>query len=196
MTGIVLSGGRGRRISASKGLLQIEGEPVIQIILGKLAEVFTDLIIVTNSPCEYEAFGVRCVEDLVAGKGPLGGIYSGLVASDTGYSFVVANDMPFLDSDLIRHVVDRRDGFQAVVPRIGSLVEPLHALYSKGCVQVIENHLRANDLKVRSFLGEVTTGYIEEEEIREFGDPETIFFNINRKDDMEAARMMASRRGE
>lgn len=196
MTGIVLSGGRGKRISANKALLEVEGRPVIKTVLAKLAEVFPRLIIVTNNPDEYEAFGVKCVGDRVVGKGPLAGIYSGLVASESECNFLVANDMPFLDIGLIRYMVKESDGFDAVVPRVGSLLEPLHALYSKRCVPAVEKHLEENDLRVQSFLGDVRTRYIEGGEIRRFGDPEAIFFNINCREDIEAARMIAGGRGE
>ena len=196
MTGIVLSGGKGTRIRARKSWLEVDGQPVIKTILARLAEVFPQLIIVTNVPSEYEALGARCIGDLLVGKGPLAGIYSGVTAAESEFSFLVANDMPFLDTRLISYMVDARDGFDAVVPRVGSLLEPLHALYSKRCLRAIEKHLRENDLRVQSFLGEVRTRYIEEEEIRKFGDPEAVFFNINRKEDMEAARLIRGRRRE
>ena len=81
MTGIVLSGGENRRMGVNKAFLKIDGLPLIEHILRALKSVVHDVIIVTNSPELYAAYDVRVVTDAFDLRGPLTGIYSGLLHS-------------------------------------------------------------------------------------------------------------------
>lgn len=74
---------------------------------------------------------VKVMVDLYPGKGALGGIYTGLASSDSLYNLVVGCDMPFLNRDLLRYLIGIAPGFDAVIPRIDDMYEPLHAVYTK-----------------------------------------------------------------
>lgn len=68
---------------------------------------------------------------MLEGKGPLGGIYTGLLSSTSEYNFFCACDMPFLSGDLLKFIISETDGSDAVIPMVRGFVEPLHAIYSK-----------------------------------------------------------------
>ncbi len=134
---------------------------------------------------------VRTVFDLYPGKRALGGVYTGLVHSTSFHNLVVACDMPFLNTELLRYMIELSSGFDAVVPRLGGKVEPLHAVYSKNCLTPIEELMEQGDLRVYRLLDLVKVRYVEQREIDRF-DPEHLsFFNINTKADLEKAEELA-----
>jgi len=190
---IVLAGGESKRLGADKAFLRIGDRVLIEEVVEKVARIGDEVIIVTNSPQKYDYLEVRLVGDIYPGKGVLGGIYSGLRAARHDYGLVVACDMPFLDLRLLRYMILLSSDYDVVIPRVGGLTEPLHAIYSKECLQPIEGLLSAGSLRVVEFFPEVRVRYVEEEEISLF-DPQFIsFFNINTPADLERARSLAKR---
>ena len=190
---IVLAGGEGKRLGTDKAFLQIGGRVLIEGIVEKMARIGDEVIIVTNSPQRYGYLEARVVGDVYPGKGALGGIYSGLRAAHSHHSLVVACDMPFLDLRLLRYMILLSPGQDVVIPRVGELTEPLHAIYSRRCLQPIERVLAGGSLKIIDFFPEVRVRYIEEQEIKLF-DPQCLsFFNINTPADLEKARNLAGK---
>jgi molybdopterin-guanine dinucleotide biosynthesis protein A len=192
---IVLAGGKGLRLGRDK-IAEIVGNiSLLGRVIFYLSLFSRDIIIVTASKQSLSQFigypKLRIVTDTYPGKGPLGGIYTGLVASDSLYNLVVAGDMPFLNQALLRYMVHLCSGFNVVVPRLGSMVEPLHAVYSKDCLVPIENLLKQNNLKVSDLLNMVRVRYVEAEEINQFDPKHLSFFNINTEDDLRTAQELA-----
>ena len=135
MTGIVLSGGENRRMGRDKAFLKIAGIPMIEHVLQALQSVVKQkIIIVTNSPQAYTSYGVRVVTDASDKRGSLIGIYTGLLYSQDEYNIVVACDMPFLNSKLLRFMIEIQEGYDLIVYRNNAIFEPLHAIYSKNCL--------------------------------------------------------------
>jgi molybdopterin-guanine dinucleotide biosynthesis protein A len=182
--GIILAGGKSSRYGRNKALIEMNGIRLIERVIGVMEPVFEHLIIITNTPQEYAYLQLPTYEDLIKGLGPLGGIFTGLEAISDEVGFFVACDMPFLNSELIRHMVETREDFDAVVPRIDWKIETLHAIYSKCCLPAIRELIDARNYQVIKFLHKVRLRYVEEEEIRAF-DPELkSFFNINRPEEL------------
>jgi len=142
---IVLAGGKGVRLGHEKALETVGNKSLIQWVVFALSFLKSDIIIVTAAkqfPPQFIGYPkLRIVTDAYPGKGPLGGIYTGLAASDSFYNLVVACDMPFLNQDLLDYMIKISAGFDLVIPRLGSMVEPLHAVYSKSCLAPIEGLL-------------------------------------------------------
>lgn len=189
---IVLAGGRGVRLGRDKNR-EIVGEScLLQRVVSSLSLFECEIIIVTANkqsplpPIDYS--GLRIIEDTCSGKGALGGIYTGLTVSGSHYNFIVACDMPFLDYNLIRYIMQLSPGFDAVVPRLGDLVEPLHAIYSKDCLVPIEIVFRQNNLSIFSLYNMIRVRYVDTGEIDTFDPKHRSFFNINTEDDLNMAR--------
>jgi molybdopterin-guanine dinucleotide biosynthesis protein A len=193
-TGIILAGGKNLRLGRNKALEIIGGKTVIERVVSSLQPVTSRIIIVTADGENHLLTlpGARFVADTYPGKGPLGGIYSGLSPASTEFSIAVACDMPFLNTNLLRHMLEIAHGFDAVIPRTKeSLFEPLHAVYSKNCVPVIKSHIESGQLSIRAFLADVKVRYVEEGECRHY-DPDLLsFFNMNRQSDYEKALKIA-----
>lgn len=189
---IVLTGGKGLRLGHGKALEVIGNRSLLERVLLSLSLFNSDIIIVTASKQTYPQLTgypkLKAVTDIYLNKGPLGGIYTGLKASDSFYNLVVACDMPFLNQALLSYMIQVSAGFDLVVPRLGDMVEPLHAVYSRGCLAPIEALLKQDNLSLRQLFTLVRVRYVEAEEVDRF-DPEHLsFFNINSQADLDKAR--------
>ena len=197
MTCIILAGGKSRRLGRDKTLVSIDGESLIQRVVDRLIPLGSEVIVVASQQQFAIPLAVRSrakvVFDLYPGKGSLGGIYTGLEASCSSHSLVVACDMPFLNSALLKYMIQLSPAFDLVVPRVGGEIEPLHAIYSKGCLAPIERLLQKGKLKISGFFDAVKVRYVEDDEISRF-DPEHLsFFNVNSRADLEKAKVLAKR---
>jgi molybdopterin-guanine dinucleotide biosynthesis protein A len=185
ISGIVLAGGQSLRLGTDKSFVTVKGKPLIEQIVAKLARLSDDVIIVTNSPERYNHLEARLVGDIYPGKGALGGIYSGLRAAANAYSLVVACDMPFLNLNLLRYMILLAREHDVVIARIGGFPEPLHAVYSKSCLEPIDRLLARGGLKIIDFFSEVQVRYVEEDEIDIFDPQHLSLFNVNTPSDLE-----------
>lgn len=197
MTSIILAGGRSSRLGRSKALQAIGGKTLIQWVIDRLAILSTEIIIATahGEEIPYSSdVRLETVADIHPGKGPLAGIYSGLIASSSSRAIVVSCDTPFVSVGLLEYMTQTCPGFDIVVPRMKEKVEPLCAVYSKNCVAPIRELLKQNELKIIELYPVVTVRYVEEAEIDRF-DPEHLsFFNINCQVDLDKARRLAAER--
>jgi molybdopterin-guanine dinucleotide biosynthesis protein A len=193
VSGIVLAGGQSSRLGTDKSFVKMNGQPLIEQIVAKLARLSDDVIIVANSPEKYDHLEARLVGDIYPGKGALGGIYSGLRTAANAYSLVVACDMPFLDLNLLRYMILLARGHDVVIPRIGGFPEPLHAIYSKSCLEPIDRLLTRRGLKIIDFFSEVRVRYVEEGEVDIFDPQHLSFFNVNTLSDLEEMKKLARR---
>ena len=189
---IVLAGGRGLRLGRDKALETIGNRSLLQRAVSNLSLFNCDIIIVTArehsllQSIDYPR--LRIVADTYPGKGVLGGIYTGLAASDSLCNLVIACDMPFLNHDLLHYMIQLSPSFDIVVPRLGNMVEPLHAVYSKNCLGSIEYLLKQGSLSVTELFTLVRGRYVEAEEIDKFDPKHLSFFNINTEADLNTAR--------
>jgi molybdopterin-guanine dinucleotide biosynthesis protein A len=180
---ILLAGGKSSRFHGNKALAEISSQRLIDMIVLKLREAFSTLILVTNTPGEYAGLDVEIVSDLIQG-GPLSGIHAGLIASPYSLNYVNGCDMPFVSGKLGAYLVRQAEpGDDAVVPFVQGYAEPLSAVYRKTCVPFIEASLLADKQKVTSFYDQIRVKYIYDEEIAAFGGKKC-FFNINTREDL------------
>jgi len=191
----VLTGGRSQRLGTDKVLLRLHGEWLLERILNSLAVLSNDVFIVGNDRPEFEALEVRVVADDPAGQGPLGGIYSGLKAMRHPRGLFVACDMPLLNLPLLRYMILLSADFDAVVPAVGDLIEPLHAIYSQACIRPIEELLQRGEMRVSGFLAHVRVRRVTEDELSLFDPQHLSFFNINTAADLDLAQRLTEPAG-
>jgi len=192
---IVLAGGKSLRLGYDKVLETIGNTSLLERVIYRVSLLSSEVIIVTaNEPTNLELVDypkLRILCDTYPGKGPIGGIYTGLATSTSFYNLVVASDMPFLNQNLLHYMIQLSANFDLVVPRVGNLVEPLHAVYTKKCLATIEQMIKQDKLSVNQLFHLVKTRYVEAEEIERFDPKHLSFFNINTKADLKRARELA-----
>jgi molybdopterin-guanine dinucleotide biosynthesis protein A len=182
---VILAGGQSRRLGRDKALLEIEGQPLITRAVQRLTALSDDLIVVTNHPARYEplALPVRLVPDEQPGLGALMGVYSGLKAARQPYALAVACDMPFLNLDLLGYMGSLVADQDVVIPQLGELLEPLHAIYGQTCLPAMKRQLDQGRRQVIAFFPEVRVRYVDEEQIRRFDPRRLSFSNVNTPED-------------
>jgi molybdenum cofactor guanylyltransferase len=164
LTGIILSGGKSVRMGRDKAFIEIDGIPIIQRIYNIFQKIFTEIIIVTNQKEFYSGFKAKIVSDLIINNGALGGLYTGLFFSSNPYSFCVACDMPFLKESMIQYLIKQANEYDVIVPRTEDGLQPLHAVYSKNCLESIKNIIGMGKYKIIDFYPLVKTKIVEESE--------------------------------
>lgn len=194
ITAIVLAGGKSLRLGRNKVTEPFLGKKLIERVVGSLRPLAGQLLIVTSG----EQSGLSSLEktevvtDVYPGKGPLGGIYTGLLAARYSHSIVVGCDMPFINTELLRFMAELAPDFDAVVPRLSqATVEPLHAVYAKSCLDKIKTQLEGSNLGIHALLSTLYVRYIKREECLRL-DPGLIsFLNINNQVDLDRALDLA-----
>jgi molybdopterin-guanine dinucleotide biosynthesis protein A len=200
MNSIVLAGGKGQRLGKDKLSEIVGGRPLLQRVVDVVGLVSDQVLIVIareqGQPVVSSGVEPIITADLYPGKSALGGIYTGLVSSDSLQNLVVAADMPFLNPSLLRHLMSLSAHSDVVMPVVNGEIEPLHAIYSRDCLEPIRVQLEEGGLKIRDFLGRVRVRYVEGDEMERF-DPERLsFFNINTLADLRRARSILGETGQ
>ena len=123
--------------------------------------------------------------DIIPHQGPLGGIYTALLFSPAEWVLVKATDMPFLVPEMASLLIDSKEGFDAVVPKLNDYYEPLLAMYNRRCLPAIARQLQQPDKRqVIGFYREVRVRTLAEEEWRKV-DPDALSFkNVNTPSDL------------
>lgn len=178
-TAIILAGGNSSRMGEDKGLMMIEDKPMIQHVIDVLQGIVEDIIIVSNNN-EYEQFGCRVFSDEVKGKGPLGGIYTGLLHSNTQSSLVLSCDIPYVNANLLNLIISHSEGYDITIPQKNGLTHQLMGVFSKRCVMTFKNALDDNELKLIDVFKKLNLNIIDANQFSQ-----RLFTNVNDRDDIK-----------
>ncbi|MEH7415946.1 molybdenum cofactor guanylyltransferase [Neobacillus drentensis] len=190
---IILAGGKSSRMGTNKALLKINEKMNIERIVDQLKFLFDDIILVTNNSEQYEFLGVRMVPDQYPGMGPLAGVHAGLTASEYDVNFIVACDMPFVSGELAEALVHNAFHYDAVIPVINGKQHPLFSVFKKETAAVVEERLKAGQLRVKHLLDQLNVLYLTEKELETYShmDLAKVFFNMNHPEEYEEAKKWA-----
>lgn len=197
LTAAILAGGQSRRMGEDKALLEMEGRALIEYVLDVANRVADETLIVATDRPEYERFQCRIVPDKYPRSGSLGGIYTALSEATHDYCLVLACDMPFINEDLLKFMMEVPGNYDVLVPSLAAersdqggeeTLETLHAMYRKSCIPAIERQLNAGVFKVIGFFSEVNVQKLSEDVIVQY-DPQLLsFFNANTPEEFAWAR--------
>ena len=176
----------------NKSLLLYEGKPIIAHVVEAIRPFVKEIVVITNEPELYGFLeNVTFKEDIIKGKGPMGGIYTGLHYSETELSFVVACDMPFIKGELIPFLEKRIGEAWGCIPFDGEYFETLAALYSKELEGFFYFFLKGEIKKLQYLLKGLNVVRVDDRIIyKEFG--EHIFYNMNTQESYERIKKEAS----
>ncbi|MEN8155718.1 MAG: molybdenum cofactor guanylyltransferase [Bacteroidota bacterium] len=137
ITGILLAGGKSRRMGQEKGELLLGNQRLFEYPLNLLESV-CDEILVSSCKAGNLFPGYRVVCDEIEGIGPMGGIHTCLKHSSTELNIVLSYDMPLINEGLIRHLIGHSDEMELVVPALHpGKPEPLCGVYRKSMQKVL-----------------------------------------------------------
>jgi len=188
ISGVILAGGAGKRF---KGIIKpkilVEGKTIISRIFESFDDIFNEIIIVTNAPDEFIGYGpCKITGDQFMNKGPLGGIHAALKMTGSEALFVVAGDMPYLDKKFIIRQIESFEqcNCEVLIPKINKFIEPLHGIYSRSILNLLEDYLINNkDNAIHKFIGLTDVRYMQ---IEDSEDSSRAFMNINSPNDIKS----------
>lgn len=192
-SGVILAGGLGTRFDGrDKARLRIQDRTILERILDVFEGLFDDIILVTNEPRRYLEHDLLIVSDLFPQRSSLTGVHAGLFYARHPRAFLTACDTPYLQAALLRLLhKSMRPSDDIVVPSTAKGLEPLCAIYSRRCLEPVEDQLRRGDLKIRAIFDRVRVRTVPEEQLR-VADPELrSFININSPADLAAAQHLS-----
>ena len=194
VTGVLLAGGNSRRMGEDKRYLVVGEQTLLERGLAVLRSIFQEVLVVIAQDSLPLNVDARVVRDLVPDCGSLGGLYTGLTQATTPYIFVVACDMPFLDPAVITQFTSRRASADIVMAKLAARLHPMHALYGKGCLPVLEQMIRARQLKIQEMLSHASlrVQYVTEADLLTIDPSGRSFQNVNTPADLEVARSLLS----
>lgn len=188
VSGVILAGGASRRMGQNKALLELNGHPLIALVAARLRSVVDEVVIVADDTESYAPFADRCVPDVYPGVGTLGGIHAGLTAASHDLVIIVGCDMPFLDPSVLDWFVGAASSANGangagdadlVILKHEAGVEPLHAVYRKSCLPVIEATIQSGERCAYAFYDQIHVHYVTPAEIAGL-DPDLVsFLNVN-----------------
>jgi molybdopterin-guanine dinucleotide biosynthesis protein A len=197
---IILAGGKSTRLGRNKVAETIGTLNLIERVISVISSFNAEIIVVAANDSSLPQLNqyqrLKLIQDIYPGRGSIGGIYSGLVASKSFYNLVVACDMPFLNFDLLQYMLNISEGYDVVVPKVDNQTfEPLHAIYSQKCKIPLEQLIKKNVFRIIELFDLVKVRYLAIEEINVFDPKHLSFFNINTEADLRSGREIVRKEG-
>src|SRR5215471_6611180 len=190
----ILAGGRATRLGgADKASLVIGGARIVDRQLAALAGVSDDIRIVANEASRYADLGVRVVPDAIAGAGPLGGVYTALLDARHDRVLILACDLPFVPAAFLERLAAESGTpgehvqVDAVVPRTRRGLEPLCAVYWKGCAVRLQSRIARGELRMTALLADLHVRELGHDVLAPY-DEEALFDNVNTPHDYARAK--------
>ena len=186
VTGIILAGGKSSRMGTDKGMLELNGNIIVEHIIEQLKPNVDELIIIANNE-NYNNLGFRVYNDVVEPCGPMGGIFTALKNSITENNMVVSCDIPNITSDIISHIISNIGDEAVLVPVHNGNTEPLCAVYKKSTAKDFKTFIESENYKMKDALNKLNTRYFDVSEYSGFS--ENTFSNINTPQEYEAQKV-------
>jgi molybdopterin-guanine dinucleotide biosynthesis protein A len=152
--GIVLAGGRSRRMGRPKASLEWHGSTLLHRVAGIVARAVDGPVVVVRAPGQELPSlpaGVRVVEDAREGRGPLQGLAAGMtaVADDAKLAYVSSTDVPLLHPAFVAAVLARadREDVDVALPVVQGFKHPLAAAYRTSLLADVEELIMSDRMR-------------------------------------------------
>lgn len=194
LTGVILAGGENRRMGGRmKALLSFGRESILERQMAMMKTVCQELIIVTNQPDLFSHLDgdhdVQIITDKMPGKGPLAGIHAAAVHTRHDHLWVVACDMPYISPGAAKILLSgqREKNHDAAVPIVDGRIQPLHAVYTRRTLPILEDVLQAGEYKVQAFLDKINWLPVQEDLFLSKKIGSRFIMNLNTPEEYEQA---------
>jgi molybdenum cofactor guanylyltransferase len=174
-------------MGTNKAFVIFDGRDLLSRALDRANSVASDVRIV-GDPAKFAAFA-PVVPDIFSDCGPLGGIHAALRSSSAELNLILAVDMPFVSTDLLRYLIDRAQGSLATVtvPFSGGCNQPLCAIYRRQFADAAEQALKLGHHKIDALFLTQSTQVINEHELKGKGFSAQMFGNLNTPNELARA---------
>lgn len=189
---VILCGGKSSRMGFDKCEIKVNNKFLVEIIAEQLSEVFEDIVLVSNDLERFKHTEYTVIKDIIANSGPIGAIYTALKQSTSKYIFVTACDMPIINLDYIKYMMEliKIENVEGVASYNSKYIEPLYAFYSTDMLWSFDLELKKNNFKLLDVIRNSNMHYVEEEKVREYCKDMDIFINLNYESDLTVLKNM------
>ncbi len=189
VTGMILAGGKARRMGGQdKGLIDINGQAMIQYVLDVLKPQVNEILINANrNITAYKKFGYPVISDQLEDyQGPLAGFAAAMEASKTDYICTCPCDGPLIAQDLVTRLSSAMDSSNTNIPTAeveiavahdGQRLQPVYALISCSLQQSLLDYLSSGERKIDRWYAQHNYKAVD------FSDKQDCFININTPED-------------
>ena len=179
---IILAGGLSSRMGEDKGLIDLNGIPMIGHVINTLKEITDNIMIISNNDA-YKQFGYPVYSDIISNKGPIGGIYTGLIKSSSETNIVISCDSPFVTASFLNILLTKSNGHEVTISSYNDRIHPTIGIYKPSIVSTIKQQIDSNEFKLMRIIKKVQHQIIPFSSSDKAIDP-IIFSNINTKQDL------------
>ncbi len=182
-----------------KALMAFNGIPLVKRIYDRFSGIGRETILITNTKNEYTDFGLPIFQDIIPGRGALGGLYTALAVAREPYLGLIAADLPFASPKLILSLLDlaQSSGADAALPSTEFGMEPMHAVYKREtCLPLVKNALDQNQWKMIAWHESAKVKVLDPDETRRAAGSNHTFENVNTPDEFRAAEKLAAENPE
>ncbi|TCV22374.1 molybdenum cofactor guanylyltransferase MobA [Vibrio crassostreae] len=178
---VILAGGQASRMGGKdKGLVELNGSPLIQYVINKLSQQDVSITINANRNLDsYQAFAPVVSDSFPDYPGPLGGIHAGLKNASTDWVGFVPCDSPQISDDLVERFCSAvKEDSDILVAHDGEFKQPVFTLFHKRVLPKLEVFLERGDRKIILLYKECVTEYVD------FSDSPNCFVNLNTPEEL------------
>ncbi|CAK1696000.1 molybdenum cofactor guanylyltransferase [Vibrio crassostreae] len=178
---VILAGGQASRMGGKdKGLVELNGSPLIQYVINKLSQQDVSITINANRNLDsYQAFAPVVSDSFPDYPGPLGGIHAGLKNASTDWVGFVPCDSPQISDDLVERFCSAvKEDSDILVAHDGEFKQPVFTLFHKRVLPKLEAFLERGDRKIILLYKECVTEYVD------FSDSPNCFVNLNTPEEL------------
>jgi len=148
----ILAGGKSQRFGSNKALAPWFTGYVIDAVVQAAMGACQEVIIIANEPEPYSYSGLPIFPDILPGLGPLAGLQSAFRHAKAERIFLLGCDMPLLNSELLNLMWEIPTWAPVVIPGTPRGLEPLHAIYHKSLLPIVDHRINSGNLSLQSLL--------------------------------------------
>lgn len=178
VTAVILAGGLARRMNnQDKGLVPFHGRPMVGYAIEAVRPLADSVIINANRNVEtYRQFGLPVVSDQIGHfEGPLAGILSAMMSSDTELLLVLPCDSPLVTTEHLRKLLNAGldENTDVAVAFDGERLHPVFLAIKTGLQSSLNDYLAGGERKIDRWL-------MQHRMVRvDFSDEPEVFVNVN-----------------
>ena len=184
MTGVILAGGKSRRMGRDKAFIPVEGLPLVERVIKLFTAHFAKVLVIGGEAERFQDYHLPHYPDIYLGCA-LGGLYTGLYWAETSHIFVSACDIPYPSEAVMRYLASLRHGCDAVIAESTIGLEPLFAVYSKSCLETMRLQLEDGNPCILDLFPKIATRTVTTAELSSIEGSTTGFYNLNAPEDLQ-----------
>lgn len=177
----ILAGGQSTRMGQEKGLVKILGKTMIEYVLD-VAQSLTDRIVIVSANPDYQPFGYELIQDQISFSGPAAGIDAMLQHSSSPKNLVLSCDMPLIDAQSIRVLIDESKSFDITAAAKDLGIQPFPAVFHAQCKEQWRSLLSEGYKKLQDYFQHSAVNQVDPQKLLRYNP--MLFKNVNTLSDI------------